>query len=124
MSIFRYCLTHPQEMAFLEQYESMPNGKSQKEGQDFETLTFDGLMAILQTQQLIESFPLETQVLLRLIADLRAQDLIKDLPLPVIGEFTIGVVLRLARQATSGQIHFDEATLVTIAKACWDAIAR
>lgn len=124
ISIFRYCLNHPQEMAFLEQYESMPLERPREEFLPDSSQTLDDLLANLQTQQMLESFPLEAQTLYRLIADLRAQDLIKDLPLLVVGEFTLGVALRLARQTAASQIHFDEAQLAAIAKACWDAIAR
>lgn len=126
LSIFRYCLEHPLEMAFLEQYESVPLEKPrtawQQEGRQRQTV--DEFISSLPSQQAIESLPLETQMIYRLIADLRAHDLIKDLPLPVIGELTLGVALRLARQAAAGQLHVDEAILAAIAKACWDALAR
>lgn len=44
--------------------------------------------------------------------------------LEVIGEFTFGMALRLSRQSAAGLVRLDEATLTSIAKACWDAIAR
>ena len=56
--------------------------------------------------------------------DLRAQDLIKNLPLEVINELTHGMALRLALQVYAGQLNLDEPTLSEIAKACWDAVAR
>lgn len=126
LSMFRYCLGHPLEMAFLEQYESVPLEKPraawQQEGRGEQTV--DELLASLPSQQAIESLPMETQMLYRLIADLRAQDLMKDLPLPVIEEFTLGMALRLARQAAAGQLRIDDSVLAAIAKACWDALAR
>jgi hypothetical protein len=64
------------------------------------------------------------QVLHGLVRDLSAQDLLKDLPLEVIGEFTMGVALRLARQSAAGLVNLDEAALNNVARACWDAIAR
>ena len=118
--IFRYCLTHPQEMAFVEQYESLPRAKQQDAGLRNEARTLDDLRA----QDLIKDLPLEGKALYGLIADLRTQDLIKDLPLEVIAEFTLGVALRLAQQSSAGLVSIDEATLTQIAKACWDAIAR
>lgn len=124
LSIFRYCLAHPQEMAFLEQYESMPVEKPQEAWLQEGVQTLDGLLADLQAQIAIENLPFEAQALYHLIADLRAQDLIKDLPLVAIGEFTFGVALRLARQAAAGLMNFDDTTLIAIAKACWDAVAR
>jgi AcrR family transcriptional regulator len=120
--IFRYCLAHPQEMAFVEQYESLPLAKQQ--GLRQEARTLDDLLTDLRTQNLIEDLPLEGKALYSLIADLRAQDLIKDLPLEVIGEFTLGMALKLARQSSAGLVSIDETTLREIARACWDAIAR
>jgi len=118
--IFRYCLAHPQEMAFVEQYESLPGATQQVAGLLNGARTLDDLLVDLRTQDL----PLEGQALYGLIADLRAQDLIKDLPLEVIGEFTLGIALKLARQSSAGLVQIDEVTLNQVARACWDAIAR
>ncbi len=122
--IFRYCLAHPQEMAFVEQYESLPGARQQNDELRNEARPLDDLLADQRTQDLIEALPLEGKALYGLMADLRAQDLIKDLPLEVIGEFTLGVALRLARQSSAGLVSFDETMLTRIAMACWDAIAR
>ena len=103
LSIFRYGLAHQQEMAFLEQYESVPIH-----------MTEEGCNEALGEEQTLE----------RLIVDLRAQELIKDLPLVMISEMTYGVALRLAMQVHAGQVRLDDALLSEIAKACWDAIAR
>lgn len=124
LSIFRYCLAHPREMAFLEQYESVPVEKPQDAWLQEGARTLDGFLSALQVQDQLENLPFEAQALYRLIADLRAQDLIKDLPLAAIGEFTFGVALKLARQTAAGQMQADEVTLQALAKACWDAIAR
>jgi TetR/AcrR family transcriptional regulator, repressor of fatR-cypB operon len=124
LSIFRYCLAHPQEMAFLVQYESSPEAKQQNAWREPGTKTLDDLIGDLRALDLIESLPPETKTLYGLIADLQAQDLLKNLPLVVIGEFTLGVALRLAQQAAAGLMSSDEATLTEIARACWDAIAR
>jgi AcrR family transcriptional regulator len=99
--IFRYCIAHPQEVAFLEQYESFPQAKPHD----------------VQLQE-------KAKTLDSLIEDLRTQDLLKDLPLEVIGEFTLGMALRLARLSAAGVVSLDEATLTGVARACWDAIAR
>jgi AcrR family transcriptional regulator len=124
LSIFRYCLTHLQAMAFLEQYESMPIAKQREPWLLGEMQTLDDLLAYIHEQNMTESLPFEAKMLYGLIADLRAQDLIKDLPLVAIGEFTLGTALRLARQAAAGLMTPHDATLTEIAKACWDAITR
>lgn len=124
LSIFRYCLAHPQEMAFLVQYESSPEAKRQNAWLQDGAKTLDDLLGNLRAQDLLEKLPPDAKTLYGLIADLQAQDLLKDLPLVVIGEFTLGVALRLAQQAAAGLMHTDERMLTEIARACWDAIAR
>jgi hypothetical protein len=90
-------------MVFLEQYESVP---------------------LQTTVEACNDALREEQTLNRLIVDLRAQELIKDLPLVIMSELTYGLALKLAKQVHAGQVRLDDATLTEIAKACWDAIAR
>jgi TetR/AcrR family transcriptional regulator, repressor of fatR-cypB operon len=124
LSIFRYCLAHPQEVAFLEQYESAPMVKRHDTPLPTDAKTLDDLIEHLHVQDALKDLPFEEKTLIGLVTALRTQNLIKNLPLEVIGEFTLGVALRLARQVSSGLISLDEATLSEIAQACWDAVAR
>ena len=124
LSIFRYCGAHPQELAFLEQYESAPAAPGQQAWMFAQGATLDDLIRDVTKRKTLDGLPPETQVLIGLIADLRAQNLIKDLPVAAVGEFTLGVAMRLARQAAEGKIKLDDATLAAIAQASWAAIAR
>ena len=124
LSIFHYCLAHPQEMAFLEQYEGVPKVKRHDALLHSKAKTLDELIENMRTQDALNDLPLEEKTLYSLIVDLRAQDLVKNLPLEVIGEFTQRMALRLAMQVNAGLVRLDEATLNEVAKACWDAIAR
>jgi TetR/AcrR family transcriptional regulator, repressor of fatR-cypB operon len=120
LSIFHYAFAHPKEMVFLEQYESIP-GIKQHEG----VKTLQDMAEIWREKHPFDSEDaLEAQMLHGLVRDLSAQDLLKDLPLEVIGEFTTGVAVRLARQSAAGLVKLDEAALNNVARACWDAIAR
>jgi len=101
LSMFRYCLSHPAETAFLEQYESSAEWLA------CNTPFFEGQAGLLQV-----------------LADAQAQGLIKDLPVAVITELTMGVALKLARQAAAGLLAVDDEMLNGIARACWDAIAN
>jgi TetR/AcrR family transcriptional regulator, repressor of fatR-cypB operon len=121
LSIYRYCIDHPQEMTFLEQYESLPGAKV---GLEEKAKTLYDLVDELNVQHVLDSMSQEEKALVGLISDLRSQDLLKDLPLEVVSEFTLGVALRLARQTMTGAVTLDETTLATTARACWDAIAR
>ncbi len=99
---FHYYATHPYETAFLEQYESVP-AASKTDGKDLS----------------------EGEVILyKLIEEYQSHRLLKDLPYSALYELTLGVAVRLARQSASGQFSGNDATLRSIAQACWDAIAR
>jgi len=124
MSIFRYCLDHPQEITFLEQYESVPMAKPLEPWLVDGSLTLDDFLADLHTQNLTGELPADAKTLYGLIAELRAQNLIKDLPLLAINEFTLGMAHRLARQTASGRMSLSDAALNNIVRACWDALAR
>jgi AcrR family transcriptional regulator len=97
---FRYCVGHPNETVFLEQYESLPVLKVQEEivGEEMAKLN-------------------------KMIEEMSGKEAIKVLPYAVINELTFGVALKLARQVTAGQLEMDEEMLGRVAGACWDAIA-
>jgi hypothetical protein len=112
-------------MLFLEQYESIPAAKPQEtEGQGKAKTLYD-VVEDMHSQTLLRGeVPPDEQAFYRLVEDLRRQDLLKDLPPEVVGEFTLGVALRLARQVAAGLTSLDESVLKESARACWDAIAR
>lgn len=125
LSLFHYCLAHPQAMLFLEQYESMPSAKQQEvERQENAKTIYDALDDIHSQVLLRGEIPSDGQAFHGLVEDLRRQDLLKDLPSEVVIEFTFGVALRLARQVSAGLTNLDESVLKECAGACWDAIAR
>lgn len=99
---FHFYTTHPYETAFLEQYESAPEKSKMKN----------------------EDLPEGEVVLFQLIEEYQSHQLLKDLPYSALYELTLGVAIRLARQAALGQFSGDDATLKGIAQACWDAISR
>ncbi|GAC1363498.1 MAG: TetR/AcrR family transcriptional regulator [Ktedonobacteraceae bacterium] len=101
LSMFHYCTSHPYETAFLEQYESSA------EWQASDLAFFE-----------------EQTDLMHVLEDMQAQGVIKELPIAVITELTIGVALRLARLTSAGQLTLDDEVLDRIARACWDAIAN
>lgn len=99
ISAYRYCTTHPHETAFLEQYECSPALQ--------DTVVFDEEMALF-----------------KLLDEYRIQGLLKDLPLMVFYEMTLGIAMKLALGFHNGTLMLDDAALTLIAEACWDAIAR
>lgn len=99
--MFRYCVAHPQEIVFLEQYESSPAWQPREEA------VFEEEAAFYQ-----------------LLQEYRTQGLLKNLPTAAFQELTMGVATRLARDSAAGLLTVDDEVLASIAKACWDAIAK
>lgn len=100
-NMYRYCVTHPHETAFLQQYETSPAWELH-----------------------VEATADEAAAYIHLLEEYQAQGLIKDLPLAVLYELTLGMALKLARQVSAGILTIDDATLAGVARACWDAVAR
>lgn len=101
LSMFHYCVSHSYETSFLEQYET--SAEWQACGLPF----FE-----------------EHADLLRILEHAQSQRIVKDLPIAVITELTLGTAIRLARLSTAGVLVVDDEMLDKTAQACWDAIAQ
>jgi TetR/AcrR family transcriptional regulator, repressor of fatR-cypB operon len=105
LNAYHFYRTHPHEARFLEQYkhspfyQAAPQLAKLMEGGDFAFLA-----------ELFEGHPAERPL--------------KDLPLDVIYELTLGVAARLAHRHTSDATAISDEQLAEIAAACWQAIAR
>ena len=53
-----------------------------------------------------------------------AQQVIKDLPPPILGALTFGPIFELARDINSGLLPHNPELVQMIVEACWDAIKR
>ncbi len=96
---FAYYCAHPQEAAFLEQYETSPY---------------------------LQEDPVKPEatavVWYQLIHNYQANGLIKTMPIPVLYELTLGVAIRLARQHNAGHLTLDKKTLAQVADICWQSV--
>lgn len=54
--------------------------------------------------------------------DLRKRRIVKDMPAPVLGTITWGVVLELFRAQLEGKLTMDETTIAQAELLCWEAV--
>jgi AcrR family transcriptional regulator len=99
-SMIRYYIKRPLESAFLEQYTRSPyyNPKIETETMQY-------------YQPLLECFQRAQQEMM-----------IKDLPAPVIGSFTLDVATSLAQKHAAGLLDLTDEIIEQIIDASWEAI--
>jgi AcrR family transcriptional regulator len=100
LKIVNYCIQHPKEMLFIEQYHNSPFLTPETEA---ETIQY---LAPIYTyfQSAIEA------------------GLMKALPFDMLTAFTYDVAVALAKRHISGALVLDDANLELAVQACWDAL--
>lgn len=98
---YDFCVTHPKETLFLEQYENSP----------YAAHAFDHL----QTDP-------NMQALYGMIRDGFERGFIKPMAFEVLYELTLGVALGLAKRHIIGTLQLTEAELAWVAVACYRAV--
>jgi AcrR family transcriptional regulator len=97
---FNYCVLHPQEMVFLEQFHNSPFQTPEAEAATLEYM--EPLVNMLQ-------------------AAIEAGE-IKNIPFEMLSTFVYDVTVANAKRHISGQLEMNEANLEMAVQACWDAI--
>ena len=97
-----YCVAHPAELGFTEQYENSP------------LITAATRAELLQLFQPIEE----------LFQRAKAERLLKDLPFEMIGALIYSAVTVLAKLHLSGAVRLDDAAFEVGLDAIWDMIKR
>jgi AcrR family transcriptional regulator len=107
-SMIQFAVQHPKESNFLEQYVHSPYGLSQRREM---MLKPNGhkprkppLMVIFETA--------------------KTQQVIKDLPGPVLMALTFGPILEVIREINAGLMTYNAELAQRLVEACWDAIKR
>ena len=100
LNAYHFCVSHPQETAYLEQYENSPYQRGWDHIEEDENY---GALAAL------------------IVADFE-QGLVKQMPFEVLYELTLGVAVGLAKRQIAGALHLDEETLAWAADACCRAV--
>jgi TetR/AcrR family transcriptional regulator, repressor of fatR-cypB operon len=106
---FHYLIEHPKVFAFNEQYFNSPYGLSHRR----ETVLVN------KTRPKQTTHPLHG-----LFEKAKSQQIIKDLPLPVLEALMLGPSIFLIRDICSGLFEMDEDAVIKTIEACWDAVKR
>jgi TetR/AcrR family transcriptional regulator, repressor of fatR-cypB operon len=101
LNAFYFYIAHPKETAFLEQYENSPYCHLRRDELD----------------------P-QSQALLAMVEQDIAVGHIKPLPLDALYALTLGVAIALAKRQINGSFSVDDLTLLAIADASCQAVAR
>jgi AcrR family transcriptional regulator len=102
--MLRYMLASPLEFRFLEQFHNSPYGADHRREKIFGKGDFN------------------------LIPDLfeegRREQIVKDLPLPVLLSLVFGPLVHICRDAILGFVTLDDRLITETVEACWDALKR
>lgn len=97
----RHILTHPEQAKFLEQFESSSY---------MEPILPDVVM-------------IEIDLIMSFYSDGVVDEVLKDLPVPVLLSLSTGVAASLVKQHLAGMLVLDDDMSAAAADACWDAIS-
>ena len=97
-----YFCDHPQQLAFLEQFTNSPF-----------------MTAAVKAAHIERYAPI-----VRLFEYAFREGVLKEMPLEMLGIFTINVASALAKLHASGELVLDDATKELAMGACWDALKR
>ena len=108
VELFNSLIENPEFQAFYEQYFNSPFGISHKR----EMLVVD------RSKKDGDDF----NVVVALLESAREQQILKDLPLPVLMALAFGPILYLVRDVSFGLFNLDSRTVQETVEACWDAL--
>jgi AcrR family transcriptional regulator len=104
---FSFLYENPKIFIFLEQYFNSPYGIERRRY----------LLFGMTDQEVASSLPLMFQ-------KGRAQQILKDFPLPMLLSLAFGPVLYLLRDVYNGLIAYEDIDLLKFSEAVWDGIKR
>ncbi len=101
-NVLRYAMDHPQETAFLEQFENSPYS------------------APVLPKDFVDNIGCMHSFVMQGVKE----EVFKDLPFEVLTDLTIGMAVSLAKRHIAGVILLDDELVQAVADACWDAARR
>ena len=102
--LVRYMISSPQEFRFLEQFHDSPYGVEHRR----EKLLGKG----------------EGNHLVDLFEQGRREQIVKDLPNPILFSLAVGPLTHMCRDSILGFVTLDDRLVAESVEACWDAIRR
>jgi len=104
--LLRYFITHPTHFRYMEQYCNSPYGLS------------------VHRDRLLGKLGTHNNILMGIFDEGIEQQILKELPKPVLCSLAFGPMIHLMRDHILGFIILDEVLIKHITEACWDAIKR
>lgn len=104
-SLLQFFINNPLEFRFVEQFHNSPYGVAFRRDRLLGQHEDCGIYCELFRQGV-------------------TQQVIKDLPLPLLFDLAFGPIVSVARNHILGFIHLDATLIRQIAEACWDALRR
>lgn len=105
--LLRFFIENPREFKFLEQFHNSPYGVAFRR---------DRMLGQAETEGCGMYCDLFRQGV--------AQQVIKELPLPLLFDLSFGPIISAARNHVLGFIQLDDGLIRQIAEACWDSLKR
>lgn len=102
--IVAYCIASPMDFRFLEQFHNSPYGIAHRREKIFGRQENDICTALFEEGV--------------------GQQIIKDLPLPVLFALTFGPIMDICRHHILQFVELDESLITRTVEACWDAVRR
>ena len=103
-AVVRHLLGTPSDLRFLQQFQDSPYG------------------ADIRREKMFGRG--EKDLIRDLFEEGRAQQILKDLPLPVYFALAFGPLVNICRDHISGFLELDEPLIQETVTACWDALRR
>jgi AcrR family transcriptional regulator len=103
-ALVHYFVDHPRDLRFLQQFHDSPYGANLRKERMF------GKNGKNLVRELLEEG--------------RTQQIVKDLPLPVLFALAFAPLLHLCRDHAAGFLALDKGAVEQMAQACWDALKR
>jgi AcrR family transcriptional regulator len=102
LNMLHYLMDHPQELAFMEQFDNSPFRKP----------------------ELDEAHSEYYETLIRFFQYAFQEGVFKEMPLAMLSTFTLEVAVSLAKHQASGDLTLDDETRELAMSATWDALKR
>ena len=104
LKLVNHFLASPKEFRFFEQYQNSPYGTASRRGSKLDHKNSDTLTELFD-------------------AGLQ-QQIIKDLPLPILFALAFAPLMAICRDNILQNIEMDEAVITRTIEACWDSVRR
>ena len=102
LNMLHYCMAHPHELAFLQQFDNSPFLDAEVQAACAEV--YEPLARFFQT-----AFE---------------EGVFKEMPLAMLSALTVDVGISLAKRHASGELRLDDELKELAMNACWDALKR